>query len=439
MLPVNRADETIFAVASGAGRAAICVLRISGPRSRDLLRHLCGGNPPPRRASLRTLRDGTGEALDQALVLWLPGPASYTGEDCAELHLHGGRGVVDGVADALAALGARPAEPGEFTRRAFLNGRMDLLEAEAVADLVDAETAAQRRQALRQLSGALGELYSGWSTRLTSVMAQQEVLIDFADEDLPPDIERTLIAELGVILAEIEAHLGDERRGERLREGLVIAVGGAPNVGKSSLINLLADRDVAIVSPFPGTTRDVLEARAVFGGVPVTLLDTAGIRASTDPIETDGVRRAVRRIAEADLVLLVADAAAGSFWLDADAVPTGGAVLRVVNKIDLAQAPPGVVAVSALTGQGLDGLRAALNAAIRRLVERDGPPPLTRARHRSALSEVVAELRGAMTERLAELRAERLRLATRALGRITGRIDVEDVLDAIFSQFCIGK
>ena len=250
MMPVNRADETIFAVASGAGRAAICVLRVSGPRSRALLEHLCGTCPPARRASVRTLHDDAGEALDQALVLWLPGPASYTGEDCAELHLHGGRGVVDGVADALAALGARPAEPGEFTRRAFLNGRMDLVEAEAIADLVDAETASQRRQALRQLSGALGELYSGWSMRLTVLMAQQEALIDFPDEDLPPDVEGALMAELGVILTEVEGHLADGRRGERLREGIVIAVGGPPNVGKSSLINILARRDVAIVSPF---------------------------------------------------------------------------------------------------------------------------------------------------------------------------------------------
>lgn len=439
MMPVNRADETIFAAASGAGRAAICVLRVSGPRSRALLQHLCGACPPPRRASVRTLRDGAGEALDQALVLWLPGPASYTGEDCAELHLHGGRGVVDGVADALAALGARPAEPGEFTRRAFLNGRMDLIEAEAVADLVDAETASQRRQALRQLSGALGALYGDWSTRLTVLMAQQEALIDFPDEDLPPGVEEALMAELGMILSEVEAHLADDRRGERLREGIVIAVGGPPNVGKSSLINILASRDVAIVSPFPGTTRDVLEARAVFGGVPVTLLDTAGIREGADPIEVDGVRRALVRVAEADLVLLVADAAAGSVWLDSDALPTAGAVLRVVNKIDLAPAPPGVIAVSAVTGDGLEALRTALDTAVRRLVERDGPPPLTRARHRAALSEVAAELRGAIMEGLAELRAERLRLATRALGRVTGRVDVEDVLDVVFSRFCIGK
>ena len=439
MMPVNRADETIFAVASGAGRAAICVLRVSGPRSRALLEHLCGTCPPARRASVRTLHDDAGEALDQALVLWLPGPASYTGEDCAELHLHGGRGVVDGVADALAALGARPAEPGEFTRRAFLNGRMDLVEAEAIADLVDAETASQRRQALRQLSGALGELYSGWSMRLTVLMAQQEALIDFPDEDLPPDVEGALMAELGVILTEVVGHLADDRRGERLREGIVIAVGGPPNVGKSSLINILARRDVAIVSPFPGTTRDVLEARVVFGGVPVTLLDTAGIRASTDPIEGDGVRRAVARIAEADLVLLVADASAGSVWLESDALPTAGAVLRVVNKIDLAPALPGAIAVSAVTGHGLEALRAELDAAVRRLVERDGPPPLTRARHRAALSEVAVELRGAIMEGLAELRAERLRLATRALGRVIGQIDVEDVLDVVFSRFCIGK
>ncbi len=262
-----------------------------------MLAALCGRVPPPRRASFRRLRDAEGSELDQAVVVWLPAPGSYTGEDSAELYLHGGRAVLAGVADALIALGARPAEAGEFTRRAFLNGRMDLTEAEAVHDLVAAETAAQRRQALRQLDGALGALYGGWAERLRLLLAQQEALIDFPDEDLPPEVEAQVAAELDALGQEIAAHLDDNRRGERLREGLVFAIAGPPNVGKSSLINALAESDVAIVSAIPGTTRDALETRAVLGGVPVTLVDTAGLRETTDEIEAEGVRRARARAA----------------------------------------------------------------------------------------------------------------------------------------------
>ena len=310
-------DDTIFAIASGAGRAAIAVMRISGADSAAMLRALGGRLPPPRRASLRRLRDAAGEALDQALVLWLPGPASYTGEDLVELHLHGGRAVIAGVADALVALGARPAEPGEFTRRAFLNGRMDLIEAEAVGDLVEAETSAQRAQALRQLDGALGGIYRDWAERLRVLLAQQEALIDFPDEDLPPETEALALAELAALAGEIGDHLDDGRRGERLREGLVFAVTGPPNVGKSSLVNALAERDVAIVSATPGTTRDALEARVVLGGVPVTLVDTAGLRDAQDAIEAEGVRRARARAATADLVIVVGAAGEG----DADTSP----------------------------------------------------------------------------------------------------------------------
>ena len=310
-------DDTIFAIASGAGRAAIAVLRLSGPDSAALLRALAGRLPPPRRASLRRLRDAAGEQLDHALVLWLPAPASYTGEDAAELHLHGGRAVIEGVADALVALGARPAEPGEFTRRAFLNGRLDLIEAEAIGDLVEAETSAQRAQALRQLDGALGAIYRDWAERLRLLLAQQEALIDFPDEDLPAETEALALAELAALSREIGAHLDDGRRGERLREGLVFAITGPPNVGKSSLVNALAEREVAIVAPTPGTTRDALEARVVLGGVPVTLVDTAGLRAAQDAIEAEGVRRAHARAAAADLVIVVGEADDG----DANTLP----------------------------------------------------------------------------------------------------------------------
>ena len=427
--------STIFAVATGAGRTALTVLRISGPASGAALQAMCRRLPEPRTASLRNLRDADGKSLDRAMVLWLPGPGSYTGEDSAEFFLHGGRAVLDGVADALVALGVRPAEPGEFTRRAFLNGRMDLLEAEAVADLVDAETAAQRDQALRQLDGALGGLIQGWADRLLRLLAQQEALIDFPDEDLPPDVEAAALAEIAALEQEVGAALDDDRRGERLREGLVFAVAGAPNAGKSTLINALARREVAIVAPTPGTTRDVLEARIAIGGVPVTLLDTAGLRDSDDPIELEGVRRARARAAAADLVVLLKDASRPGDGVEAAA----SRVLHVANKVDLAPAPAGAIGVSALTGEGMERLREALAGIARALTQAGGTPPLTRARHRAALVEAVARLRAAAEAELPELRAEDLRLALRAVGRVTGIVGVEEILDSVFRQFCIGK
>jgi tRNA modification GTPase len=442
-------DDTIFAIASGAGRAAIAVMRVSGPHSAAILRALAGRLPPPRRASLRRLRDAAGEELDQALVLWLPAPASYTGQDSAELHLHGGRAVINGVGDALVALGARPAEPGEFTRRAFLNGRMDLIEAEAVGDLVEAETSAQRAQALRQLDGALGEIYRDWSERLRVLLAQQEALIDFPDEDLPPETEALALAGLAALTQQIAAHLNDGRRGELLREGLVFAITGPPNVGKSSLVNALAERDVAIVAETPGTTRDALEARVVLGGVPVTLVDTAGLRETPDAIEAEGVRRARARAAAADLVITVHQAAddettsppplEGGGEISPHAAPTTPTLL-LTNKIDLGGTiPPGAIGISVRTGAGMNSLRARLAAEARALTDIAGPPPLTRARHRAALQEAAASLARAAGADLPELRAEDLRLALRALGRITGQIGVEDLLDTIFRHFCIGK
>jgi tRNA modification GTPase len=449
--------DTIFAVASGSGQAALAVMRVSGPDSRGILAALCGRVPAPRRATFCRLRNGAGLELDQGMVVWLPGPGSYTGEDSAELYLHGGRAVLTGVADALVTLGTRPAEAGEFTRRAFLNGRMDLTAAEAVHDLVAAETEAQRRQALRQLDGALGTLYGGWTERLRLLLAQQEALIDFPDEDLPPEVEDQIVAELDALEREVALHLDDNRRGERLREGLVFAITGAPNVGKSSLINALAERDVAIVSATPGTTRDALETRVVLGGVPVTLVDTAGLRDTADEIEAEGVRRARARAAAADLVIAVMEAgasgppiagggrregiAANSTPPPPVPLPQGeGEILLVANKIDLGGATPaGAIAVSALTGRGLSALRDRLAAAAQSLTEGTGPPPLTQARHRAALQETAARLVGARCADLPELRAEDLRLALRALGRITGSVGVEDILDTLFARFCIGK
>ena len=424
--------DTIFAVASGAVRAALCVIRISGPESSAIVSRLCGTLPVPRRAVVRNIRAADGEVLDRGMLLWMPGPASYTGEDSAELHVHGGRAVVQAVAEALVTAGARPAEPGEFSRRAFLHGRMDLLEAEGVADLVVAETEAQRRQALRQMQGSQSRVLAGWAERLRRLLAWQEALIDFPDEDLPADVETALIADIGLLTEELEAARQDARRGARVRDGLVIAVTGAPNVGKSSLVNALADRDVAIVAPTPGTTRDALEIALELRGIPVTLIDTAGLRETDDPVEAEGVRRARARAEHADLVLLVLDASQ-------PAIVAAVSAVQVANKIDLAPAPDGALGVSALTGAGIPVLRETLEQAVRGLTEASGPAVLSRSRHEAALREAATALRAANEAVLPELRGEELRAAMQALGRITGAVDVEAILDTVFGAFCIGK
>ncbi len=433
--------DTVFAVASGAGRTAVAVIRITGAASGIVLDRMCRTRPPPRRASVRTLFDDAGSALDQALVLWLPGPGSYTGEDCLELHVHGSRAVLRDVAMALTDLGLRPAEPGEFTRRAFLNGRMDLVEAEGLADLVDAETTAQRRQALRQMEGGLGRLLDGWARTLMELLAHQEVMIDFPDEDLPDDMEDHVCRRVQTLLDEMRGHLADEGRGERLRQGLVFAILGAPNAGKSTLLNALADRDIAIVSPTPGTTRDVLEARVDLGGIPVTFLDTAGIRPTDDAIEAEGVRRALNSVSTADVLIVIE-----SLWEPAPSpLPEHSRLIRVVTKMDLSDARDGLgrgegaAFISALTGQGIPDLLSILTVMAQDLTGSFGPPPLTRARHRAALRAAEESLHRAQRAAHPEMRAEDLRLALRALGRITGRVGVDDILDSIFRQFCIGK
>ncbi len=446
------ASDTIMALASGPGPAAVAVLRLSGPGCGAVLDALCG-RPAPRRASLRALLDaGTaGAVLDRALVLWMPGPGSYTGEDCAELQLHGGVAVVVAVTAALARLGVRPAAPGEFTRRAVLAGRMDLLEAEGVADLVAAEDEAQRRQALRQMEGGLGRRLAGWAERLRVVLAQQEALIDFPDEDLPAEVEAVLLAEVAALAGEMRQGLADGAAGERVRDGLVVAVSGAPDVGKSSLVNALAEREVAIVAAGPGTTRDVLEVALDVGGVRVALLDTAGLRETADPVEAEGVRRARARAAAADLVIEVRDARAAADREqdvgraeDGTVLAEGGgrepAVIVVLNKADLdgGGAAGAGLRVSARTGLGVAALRARLAEAVARLVATGGVP-LTRARHRAALGEAVEALGRAEAVAWPELRGEELRLALRAVGRVTGEVGVEALLDTVFSRFCIGK
>jgi tRNA modification GTPase len=425
-------SDTIFALASGAGRAAIGVIRLSGTGCAGILRSLAGDVPAARRAVVRSLRARGGEILDRGLVLWLPAPGSYTGENSLELHLHGGGAVVQAVTSELLALGARPAEPGEFTRRAFMNGRMGLLEAESVADLVNAETEAQRLQALRHLDGAQSRTISDWTERLRRLVAWQEALIDFPEEGLPDEVERGLLADTAALAREIEHGIADAARGMRLRDGLVIAVTGRPNVGKSSLVNLLAQREVAIVSPWPGTTRDALEVTIALGDVPVTLIDTAGLRDTDDPVEVEGVRRARARASTADLVLEVVEAT------DIGAEPPAAGHVRVVNKIDLAPAAV-ECGVSALTGEGMSWLRQMLSDRASELAHVGGGAVFNRARHVAALRDAAAALTAAAAHDLPELRGEELRLALSALGRVTGTVDVEMVLDLVFSEFCIGK
>jgi tRNA modification GTPase len=401
---------------------------------------LCDAVPPARVARRVRLRDpDSGGELDDGLVLWFPAPRSVTGEDVAEFHLHGGRAVVSGVMAALRGLGLRLAEPGEFTRRAFLNGKLDLTQAEAIADLAAAETEAQRRQALRQLDGALGEFYRGWAQRLLRALAHLEAAIDFPDEELPPEIEGRVAAEAEALAGEIEAHLADSHRGERLRDGIAIAIVGPPNAGKSSLLNQLARREAAITSPIAGTTRDVIEVAIDLAGYPVVLADTAGLRESADAIEQEGLRRALARAEAADLRLYVFDATMPEAANGAAAWP-GPNTIVVANKTDLgdSRVPSGSLPVSSLTGDGIAGLVTAL--AERIAARYDGAAPaLTRARHREALEDAATALRRSLAADLPELRAEDLRLAWRSLGRITGHAEIEDLLDVIFSEFCLGK
>ncbi|GGC51591.1 tRNA uridine-5-carboxymethylaminomethyl(34) synthesis GTPase MnmE [Chelatococcus reniformis] len=438
---VAHGGDTICALATAPGRAALAVVRISGTRTRFALETLAGALPHPRQMSLRRLRDGQGNVLDTALVVLFPCPASATGEDLAELHLHGGTGVSAAVMAALTSLsGIRLAEPGEFTRRAVLAGKLDLTEAEAIADLVEAETESQRRQAVRQLGGELGRRIGDWRERLLGALALVEADLDFSDEgDVGDDLLGPALAEAISIRIQIESTLNDNRIGERLRDGFTVVIAGPPNAGKSTLLNHLAGRDVAIVSPFPGTTRDVLEVRCDLGGLPITLIDTAGVRDSHEPIEREGIRRAAARMSEADLVLWLA--AAGEASADS---PSGA--LKVRTKSDLVSASPslGEISVSALTGAGVTDLLGEIEQQLRALVGAE-PALITRDRHRRALEDCraallrVCEGRVKAAREYPELLAQDLRDAVQALGRITGHVGAEEVLDRIFSSFCIGK
>jgi len=451
-------SDTIFALSTPPGLGALAVVRLSGPAARAATEKLSGKTDfTPRHATRVMLRDPETQALlDDAIAIYFPAPNSFTGEDIMELTLHGGRATTQGVLSALGQMpNLRLAEPGEFTRRAFENGKMDLTQAEAIADLIHAETIQQRQQALSQLSGTLRDLYHGWAARLTALLAHAEADIDFSDEDLPADILAAQQTKIENLITEFQEHLSDNHRGERLRDGVTIAILGAPNAGKSTLLNALAQRDVAIVTDIAGTTRDVLEVHLDLGGWPVMLLDTAGLRETADMIEAEGIRRARQRARHADLKLCLFDAGAAA---DAETQKMiDESTIVVVTKVDwktgrlvdwqkgysslpVYQSSSSPLSISAQSGEGIPELLTAITVRLDQIFHRPRETPsLTRARHRTALEASLAALTRAAAATLPELRAEDLRLALRALGRITGRVDVEDLLDRIFSDFCIGK
>ena len=455
--------ETIFALSSGRGKAGVAVIRVSGSMAHQAVVALSGRGPgPARQALFRTLRDPqSGETLDQALVLWFEGPASFTGEDCAEFQIHGGPNVVGSVLSALGQLdGFRSAQAGEFTRRAVENGKFDLTEAEGIGDLIEAETEAQRRQALQQMSGGLGARCAEWRQRLVKVLAYVEADIDFVDEDdVPEGLSLTVLPLVVALSGEIDALLADGTRGERVREGIDVAIIGPPNAGKSSLLNWLARRDVAIVSEEAGTTRDIVEVRLDLAGMPVILADTAGLRETENSVEQEGVKRALARADTADLTILLigGDQDPNEFLKSG---PTGSASgptgrgqfdFSLLNKMDLRgpgkesldSVPEGFCGISIKTGLGLEAFLGDLERLVQERFEGREPALITRQRHRDELSSCQLHLDEAIEivkvggdEVFA---AEEIRLAMRSLGRLSGRVDVEELLDVVFRDFCIGK
>jgi tRNA modification GTPase len=439
-------EDTIFALSSGRGLAAVAVVRISGPQAREALERLVGKVPEPRRAAHAIVRDpASGEIIDDALALFFPGPRSETGEDMVEFQVHGGRAILAAVFQALENIdGFRPARAGEFTRRALLNDKLDLSAVEGLGDLIAAETEAQRRQALLQYRGALARKVEEWREMLTRSLATLEASIDFVDEgDVPEDLLSPAVRIASGLLDEIRGALKDAQRGERLREGFVVAIAGPPNAGKSTLLNRLARREAAIVTDIPGTTRDLIEVSLDLNGVPVILVDTAGVRETSDPVELEGVRRALARAESADLLLWMVEAGAPttpSVPAAREAVVVRSKADRVDSDVQRQTAQGGALVLSVQTGQGMDALIELLS---RKADALGGEPALvTHARQRQALSEAADRIASAISVAAAgreEIVAEELRLALRAFGRITGRVDVEDVLDLVFRNFCIGK
>jgi tRNA modification GTPase len=434
---VSSSSDTIFALASGVGRAAIAVIRLSGPQTRFVIETVARRVPKPRHATLTAFADGE-DVIDHGLLLWFPGPTSFTGEDSAEFHLHGGRAVISRMLAMLSGLpGCRMAEPGEFARRALVHGKMDLVEAEALADLIDSETEQQRRQAMLLMEGALSDRVAGWRQSLLRAMALVEAELDFADEgDVATDVTAPVLPVLQDLRREIAAVLAGAKAGQHMRDGFVVVIAGPPNAGKSSLLNALARRDVAIVSPIAGTTRDTIEVRLDLDGYPVTLIDTAGLRETDDPIEREGVARALRSVARAELGLWLVPPEG----LEAEP-PPGPEWIRVRTKVDLVAAAPGDLGISTVTEAGLPDVLALLKEQCSGRTA--GSPLVARARQeaalRTALTAVGRAIEGCEAGQALELVADDIRSTARALDHLVGRIHVEQVLDTLFSSFCIGK
>ena len=439
--------STIFSLSSAPGRAGVAVFRVSGPRAGDIARELSRRPlPRPRMASLCRFKDAHDEEIDEGLLLWMPGPKSFTGEDCAEFQLHGSPAVAEAIASAFLSAGARQAEPGEFTRRAFMNGRLDLTEAEGLADLIDADTQAQRVQALRQMQGGLKARYENWREGLLDALAQIEGEIDFPDEgDIPNDLAHKALAPIEHLISDMDAALLNADQGERVRAGIEIAIIGAPNAGKSSLLNTLARRDAAIVTPQAGTTRDIVEINLVLGGLAVRLSDTAGLRISEDAIEAEGIRRARQRAEEADIRILVQDPSLPSNE-GLELIRSGDFVL--FNKSDLGGSPSWVsitnvqsFKLSTLTGDGMELFESALSDAVQARYSPGRDAGLTRARHKDCVLRAKDALtRASNALNIApELAGDDLRAALQALRELAGETDIEAVFDRIFSRFCVGK
>jgi tRNA modification GTPase len=432
--------ETIYALSSGAVPAGLAVIRISGPKVEDVVRSMVSGTVPARTTSLRTIRTRNGDVLDNGLVLFFPGPNSFTGEDVVEFHLHGGRAVVSAVYRELSAFdGMRQALAGEFSRRAFENGKLDLLEIEGLADLISAETEMQRRLALEQSSGGLSLIYEAWAKRLTRGRALIEAELDFPDEDdVPGSVSDQVWSDMTELAKEIRQHLGMAKTGEIIRDGFKVVIAGLPNAGKSSLMNALVRRDIAIVTDIAGTTRDVLSTDLDIDGFLVKLYDTAGLRETEEVVEREGIRRARTAMDAADLVIYIEDMSVPS---ENDRVPSSA--LRVGTKADLpgVSSKPYDVRISVETGAGLDELRQTIGDRLREMVPPHSLAIPTRTRHNDSLAECIAAIERAVANDHVDLdiRAEELRMAGAALGRITGRVDVENLLDIIFGEFCIGK